>query len=479
MFIRKNGITFIEIVFYLFCIIFYTGVSGKSSNLVTEYQKIAKLIQFKSKGKNTIENSYGHNKNIYTQQTNNLNTVTPKTSKLHYNILLVGLDSVEGTFRTDTIILVGISIKHNRISLLSIPRDTKVEINNSNRKINEVLPRFGHNGLRSTLENMLDVKIDNYVEISYESFIRIIDLIGGIRIYIDQPMHYDDYSGKLHIHFDKGWHHLDGAKALNYVRFRADALADLGRIKRQQKFIYLLLQKFKSPTNFIKLPLIINEIYKHLKTDITINELSNIIKSIDLSNVEIKTFSLPGEANYIDRISFYIFNATESQKITAIYFTFNELLEFEKSFSINNAKYLPTNIVSSMSIIHNATSANKVNNYSKFNQDLENEISNITATTSFQFDSYFIENLNKNIIFTGESTNKNSFESQKEIQYSSKNQLATSLYYLPFDQMNSLANSNNSQATISEAITESFENSTLYNFNNNSTPATFTNNYEH
>ncbi|MDD2998996.1 MAG: LCP family protein, partial [Candidatus Riflebacteria bacterium] len=197
------------------------------------------------------------------------------------NVLVLGVDSVDGTHRADTIFILGINPAKSSVNMVSIPRDTRVLISGKARKINEILPRYGQAVLRSLLEDLLNVQISRSVEVSFQGFVNIIDIMGGIDINIEKPMHYDDNWGKVHIHFNAGMNHLDGRNALNYVRFRADAAADLGRIKRQQKFMRVLLEKVVTPGFFVKLPQIVSEAYGHIQTDFSVAEIFTLAKGFE------------------------------------------------------------------------------------------------------------------------------------------------------------------------------------------------------
>lgn len=253
------------------------------------------------------------------------------------NVLVLGVDSVDGTHRSDTIFVLGINPAKARVSMLSIPRDTRVVINGRSRKINEILPRYGHAVLRSLIEDLLSVQISRYVEIGFQSFINIIDIMGGIDINIEKAMHYDDNWGKVHIHFERGMNHLDGRQALNYVRFRADATADLGRIKRQQNFIRVLVEKVMTPGFFVKLPQIIAQVYDHIATDFSLAELYTLVKGFDTTKVKFRNTSLPGEARYIDKISYYLPYQDKAMEIGLSHFSDLAAIELVASFSSNIA----------------------------------------------------------------------------------------------------------------------------------------------
>ncbi len=264
------------------------------------------------------------------------------------NVLVLGVDSVDGTHRADTMFVLGINPGKHRVSMLSIPRDTRVLINGKARKINEILPRYGVNVLRTLLEDLLRVQISRYVEVGFQSFVNIIDILGGLDIDIEKAMNYDDNWGKVHIHFNQGMNHLDGRQCLNYVRFRADAAADLGRIKRQQKFMKVLFDKVMTPGIVVKLPQIINEAFKHIQTDFSLAELYALIKGFEGARIEFRNNSLPGEARYIDKISYYMPYQEEAAAIGSAQFSDLAAVELVASFS--STATAPVAIIASASL---------------------------------------------------------------------------------------------------------------------------------
>ncbi len=249
------------------------------------------------------------------------------------NVLVLGVDSVDGTHRADTIFVLGINPTKNRVSMLSVPRDTRVLINGRARKINEILPRYGIEVLSTLIEDLLHIQISRYVEVSFQSFVNVVDILGGIEIDIEKAMHYDDNWGKVHIHFNAGKNHLDGRQALNYVRFRADAAADLGRIKRQQKFIKVLLEKVMTPGIVVKLPQIVSQVFKHIQTDFSLAEIIALIKAFSGTKIEFRNNSLPGEARYVDKISYFMPYQEEAAAIGGAQFSDLAAIELVASFS--------------------------------------------------------------------------------------------------------------------------------------------------
>jgi len=249
------------------------------------------------------------------------------------NILCLGVDSVEGTHRTDTILLAGVEPHDRRITILSVPRDTRVLVNGTAHKINEIYARHGESVLRGMLEELLEIRIDRSILVDFQGFINTIDLLGGIDLTIEQPMHYDDNWGNVHIHFDPGQAHLNGKRALEFVRFRADSAADLGRIKRQQRFIAAVLEKLKTPSIVMRLPQLIQEVYQHIRTDLRVAEILELAGSLKGGQIAVQTMSLPGDARYIDKISYYLPYKDQAVAIGARHYATLSLLDLEASYT--------------------------------------------------------------------------------------------------------------------------------------------------
>lgn len=148
-----------------------------------------------------------------------------QTSGKSCNILVMGVDigtagstNANDPKRTDTMILAHYNANDKKVSLVSIPRDTLININGSNQKINAAHAIGGVDSAVAAVEKLLGVKIDYYGKINYKGFDKLIDAIGGVDIDITRKMDYDDPSQDLSIHFEKGPVHLDGKKAEEFFR---------------------------------------------------------------------------------------------------------------------------------------------------------------------------------------------------------------------------------------------------------------------
>nr|WP_245769682.1 LCP family protein [Streptomyces indicus] len=156
---------------------------------------------------------------------------------------------------TDTIMIVHISADGDRASIVSLPRDSYAEApahtdRNSGEKhkahpikLNAAYAEGGPNLTVRTVEHMTKVKIDHYLEVDFTSFMKTVDVLGGVEICTTTPMK-DSYTG---LDLAAGRHHLSGGEALQYVRSRhIDGAADLGRMQRQQRFLAAVIAKATS-----------------------------------------------------------------------------------------------------------------------------------------------------------------------------------------------------------------------------------------
>lgn len=240
------------------------------------------------------------------------------------NILLLGIDSNgvntdmwEGT-RSDTIMIVNLDPKTHTIKAISIPRDSKVYLpdNKGIQKINSAHALGGINLVKKTIKETFGIKIDKYVIIHDEAVEKIVDTVGGIPIFVEKNMHYNDYAGHLHINLEKGHNILNGKQSIGYLRYRKDGLGDIGRTQRQQWFIKSLFEKFHSPQIITKIPEVVNIANTYIKTDMSLYEISqyiSMIRNIDIDKVEIAT--LPGAPNQKGYISYWILDPQKTQEV--------------------------------------------------------------------------------------------------------------------------------------------------------------------
>jgi LCP family protein required for cell wall assembly len=242
-------------------------------NLSKTEKEFSSLLQEKDK---LIMALINENKTISTNQQKN--PILQHNKNLH-TILLLG----EHAGLMDTIILAVANDANKKISLISIPRDLYI----NGRKINALYSKYGTVKLKETLSDMTGLTIDKYALWSFDSFIKIIDELGGIEINIEKTIidnAYPSGNGYTTVKFNQGLQTLNGEQALKYVRSRKST-SDFDRSRRQHEVIQATIDKAKSLNLITKVDVALNtyaKIKPHLKTDIDFFEaLSKFTKYKD------------------------------------------------------------------------------------------------------------------------------------------------------------------------------------------------------
>ncbi len=240
------------------------------------------------------------------------------------NFLLMGLD--DGGMRADTIMLASVDKKNKKVKILSIPRDTRVEVNGKHIKINATMGYKSREELMiSKVKEITGLPVHYYAEVDFDGFKEIIDILGGVDIDVPFDMDYDDPVQNLSIHFKKGPQHLDGQAAHDYVRFRHNnngsapgdyALGDPGRIHAQQEFLKELVKQKLKPRYLSKASKLAKAISEHVKTNFSVAEGLKYIKMLKKMDVEtVETHMLPGGSKTIGGASYYIYDETKTKQL--------------------------------------------------------------------------------------------------------------------------------------------------------------------
>ncbi len=228
------------------------------------------------------------------------------------NFLVLGEDNVESVKRSDTVMFVAVDIDDRNVRVLSLPRDTRVSIpGHGNQKLNHAYAYGGVDLLRATVERFLGTTIHYYVKIDYDNFPQLVDIVGGVDIFVGRAMKYTDRKQNLYIDIPQGKQRMNGETALKYVRFRNDALGDIGRIRRQQQFLKAFLHRIYEAENLLRFPTIMNEIKNTLATDMdpsVILQLGSFVKRLEKEQNRIFFKMLPGEPTLVDGLSYWIAN---------------------------------------------------------------------------------------------------------------------------------------------------------------------------
>ena len=221
-------------------------------------------------------------------------TVTLERKEDFHTFLLMGSD--DGNGNADTIMVGAYDLKNGKISVLSVPRDTLVDVSRTVKKINAAYGVGGVQQLLDELTPILGFRPDHYIKVDIRAFVDVVNILGPISFYVPCDMYHDDGAGFV-INLKEGLQSLNGQQALQLVRYRGYADADLGRIRTQQKFLREIAKQSASWTTVTKVPALAQTISKYLDTDLSVTELAYFATAalnLDFSN-DISFATLPGD----------------------------------------------------------------------------------------------------------------------------------------------------------------------------------------
>ncbi len=237
--------------------------------------------------------------------------------KARVTILVVGVDNSEGRGLADTLILGVVTPALNEIAAVSIPRDSRVVIPGVGiRRINAAHAYGGLPLTIQTVEMLLGLPIDYYVEVNVPGLVKLVDAMGGVDLKVEKRMRYRDRAQGLDIDLQPGFQHLDGKQAMGYVRFRHDAMGDFGRMERQRKFLRVVARKLLAPENLTRAPKLAETFVDTVNTNLTVKDLLALKRILQESRPEaIRTATLPGEPRVIEGKAMIELDAAQVQKV--------------------------------------------------------------------------------------------------------------------------------------------------------------------
>ncbi|PWK16216.1 LCP family protein [Tumebacillus permanentifrigoris] len=237
-------------------------------------------------------------------------------TKKGQTFLLLGVDSRKGeSARSDTIVLATLPAGSQEVYLMSIPRDTRANVPGHGwTKINHAMSWGGLPLMKKTVEQLLNVPIDHTVTVDFEGFRQIVDRMGGLDVTVEKTMRYYDPTDGTNISLRAGDTLKSGQQALDYARFRADALADTGRMQRQQVVIRAMIQKGSEPSNWPKLVKTLDILGDHVKTDVPPRDWMSLVMRYSGTRADtVKTLSLTGENRISKQDNLWYFYVEEAQ----------------------------------------------------------------------------------------------------------------------------------------------------------------------
>ena len=243
-----------------------------------------------------------------------------------FTILLGGLDDENGG--SDTNLLVALDAENKTINVVSLPRDTLLDVSWSVKKLNNAYHHGGFSQTMAEVSRLLGIPVDYYVTVDLRAFVELVDEIGGVDFDIPVNMDYDDPYQDLHIHFEAGPRHLSGKEALQVVRWRQNndgsgyATADIGRIDTQQAFLTAMAQQTLKPSNWDKIPGLAEIFQERVDTDLKLSYLIWIgEQALTIGSGGLTFHTLPGDgAGYYKGGSYYVLDPQATLDLINTYF---------------------------------------------------------------------------------------------------------------------------------------------------------------
>ncbi len=228
------------------------------------------------------------------------------------NILLLGVSETDSARFLEVVKLISYEPKTGFLDIISIPRDTKISVPKEVtwrriQKLEEIYARFVRKyknsenlflSFKGQIEDFLKnrFEIDYYIQIDCNAVVEFVDALGGVELEVLRNMKYVDKSQNLEINISTGIHILTGDKALNYVRYR-DVTGDIGRLRRQHRFLMAVLENLKSFTTLRRMPALMSSVINNVRTNLKISDILVIVDEIRNFNVEnFRLQKLPGKS---------------------------------------------------------------------------------------------------------------------------------------------------------------------------------------
>jgi LCP family protein required for cell wall assembly len=263
-----------------------------------------------NKTANKMHESLDRDKSQFRSENVNLEKNAP------ISILVAGVDERAGDKgRSDVMIVLTVNPKTHSTQMLSIPRDSRVNI--PGRGYDKINAAYAYGGMDlsvKTVENSLQIPIDYYVKVNMQGFSKIVDLLGGITV--NNPREftfYDkDVSHKTY-HFAQGEITLNGEEALAFSRMRKqDPLGDAGRNIRQRLMLEAIVKKGKDIQNVTKIKDFLDALGDNVKTNLTFDELRMLQSNYSSAADSFSTLSIEGKNdNSMNGIWYYLWDETK------------------------------------------------------------------------------------------------------------------------------------------------------------------------
>ena len=224
----------------------------------------------------------------------------------YQTFLLLGTD--DGNGNADTIMVVSFDTRNSKVGVISIPRDTLVDEPRKVKKINGAYGIGGVQELKEEVSELVGFPIDHTIKVDLAAFVDLVNELGGVDFYVPCDMSHNDGAGFI-IDLKEGQQTLDGHQALQLVRFRGYASADLGRIQTQQNFLIAMAKKTLKASNLGKIDEFAKIFNRYVETDLSVTDIIYFASQalyLDFSDdVTFATLPGNGEVHYNGVMYYY------------------------------------------------------------------------------------------------------------------------------------------------------------------------------
>ncbi|MGP4077039.1 LCP family glycopolymer transferase [Halobacillus sp. K22] len=228
------------------------------------------------------------------------------------NILLLGVDERENDVgRSDTMIVMTLDPNNNQMQMVSIPRDTRVEIAGDGRttRINHAYAYGGSDMAVDTVENFLDIDLDYYIKVNMEGLSQLVNAVNGVTVQNDRAFSAGGHS------FEEGTIELNGEEALAFVRMRKnDPSGDLGRNERQRQVIQGIIDKGASIGVVNKIGDILDVLGDNVNTNMQFEDMRRLAANYRSARQNTSSYQMSGEGRMINGMYLMIMSDQEVQK---------------------------------------------------------------------------------------------------------------------------------------------------------------------
>lgn len=237
-----------------------------------------------------------------------------KNSNEKFQVLLIGVDSLNNrrsdNTRSDVMMLLDVDGEKKRVSLVSIPRDSRVDVpGHGKTKINHAYAYGKAELALETVNKTFGLNVPYYIVVDYEFVKEVVDIVGGIEVNVPMDMDYEDPTADppLSIHLKQGLQTLNGDEAMQFLRFRKGYKnADLDRVKAQQAFMGAFIGKLKSSKGVLHGPQLLVSYMDNTTSNTPLSKVLRMgLTTLSVGRENFESSTIPGTPTMIDHISYY------------------------------------------------------------------------------------------------------------------------------------------------------------------------------